>query len=259
MRAALVALVALALVPAGLAGGDSYRNPTRGKDVALQIPGMHLAKVRRNHAYRPGLKLDVYRPRNATGRLPAVLFAHGRTGEASPKDWGQYVGWGQLAAASGLVGVTFNHLDDPADVVAAIRYVRANGPRLGIDGSRICVAGFSAGVHPALLTALQETAGKLRCAVAYYGPLDVELEQLSPRTYLRAGSSPILVAKAGKDNATINRSIDAFVAKARQVGAPVELLVHATGLHAFDVNTPGARSRAIMRRTLAFLRQHLST
>jgi acetyl esterase/lipase len=258
VRAALVFL-ALALVPAGLAADNAYRNPTRGKDVALQIPGMHLAKVRRNLVYRSGLKLDVYRPRNASGRLPAVLFAHGRTGETSPKDWGQYVGWGQLAAASGLAGVTFNHHDNSADVAAAIRYVRANGPRLGIDGSRICVAGFSAGVHAALLTALRETAGKLRCAVAYYGPLDVELEQLSPRAYLRAGSSPVLVAKAGRDGATINRSIDAFMAEAREVGAPVELLVHPEGRHGFDVNTPGARSRAIMRRTLAFLRQHLNT
>jgi acetyl esterase/lipase len=255
MRAVLVALT-LMLVPAALAG--DYRNPTRGKDVALQIPGMHLAKVRRNVVFRPGLRLDVYRPRNATGRLPAILFAHGRTGEASPKDWGQYVGWGQLAAASGLAGVAFNHNDDPAEVAAVIRFVRANGARLGIDGSRLCVAGFSAGVHPALLTALQQTAGRLRCAIAYYGPLDVELEQLSPRTYLRAGSLPVLVAKAGVDNATINRSIDAFVAKGRQVGAPVELVVHATGPHGFDVNTPGARSRAIMRRTLAFLREHLA-
>jgi acetyl esterase/lipase len=257
MRAVLVAL-ALVLVPTALAGADDYRNPTRGKDVALQIPGMHLAKVRRNLVYRSGLRMDVYRPRNATGRLPAILFVHGRTGDPSPKDWGQYVGWGQLAAASGFAGVTFNHHDDPAEVAAAIRYVRANAARLGIDGRRLCVAGFSAGVHPALLTALQETAGRLRCAVAYYGSLDAELEQVSPRTYLRAGSSPVFVAKAGKDNATINRSIDGFVAKAQKVGAPVELVVHASGPHAFDVNTPGARSRAIMRRTLAFLREHLA-
>jgi acetyl esterase/lipase len=251
-------VVGLVLAVAATAFAADYRNPTRGKDVALQIPGMHLAKVRRDVVYKPGLKLDVYRARNATTRLPAILFVHGRTGEASPKDWGQYVGWGQLAAASGLAGVTFNHRDDPADVAAAIRYVRANGPKLGIDGSRICVVGFSAGVHPALLTALQESAGRLRCAVAYYGPLDVELEQLSPRTYLRAASSPVLVAKAGIDNAKINRSIDGFVAKAKEIGAPVELIVHAKGRHGFDVNAHGPRSQAIMRRTLEFLRQHLA-
>lgn len=251
--AALVS--ALVLVPAALAG--DYRNPTAGKDVALQLPGMHLASVRRDLVYRPGLRLDVYRPRNASGPLPAVLFVHGRTGDPSPKNWGQYVGWGQLAAASGLAGVTFNHYDDPADVAAAIRFVRKNASRLGIDGDRLCVSGYSAGVHPALLTALKETEGRLRCAVAYYGPLDTGLPQLSPKTYLRSDSLPVLVAKAGLDNAQINRSIDGYVAKARRLGAPVELLVHPKGPHAFDVSTHDARTREIMRRTLAFLRLHL--
>ena len=58
MRALVVALF-LAVVATAFAGG--YRNPTRGKDVALQIPGMHLAKVRRDLVYKPGLRLDVYR------------------------------------------------------------------------------------------------------------------------------------------------------------------------------------------------------
>lgn len=257
MKAAFVAL-ALALVPATAIGGD-YRNPTPGKDVALQISGMHLVKVRRNLVYTPGLRLDVYRPRTATKPVPAVLFVHGRTSAESPKDWGQYVGWGQLAAASGLAGVTFNHYGEPADIVAAIRYVRANASRLGIDAKRLCVASFSAGVHPTLLTALEGKAGKLRCAVAYYGWLDADLPQLSPATYLRADSLPVLVAKAGADDPAINSSIDRFVARANEVKAPVTLLVHDTAPHAFDITRRDARSRAIMRQTLAFLRLHLRT
>ena len=167
------------------------------------------------------------------------------------------MGWGQLAAASGLAGVTFNHHDELPDIAAAIRYVRANAARLGIDGKRLCVASYSAGVHPTMLTALKGSAGPLRCAVAYYGWLDAGLPQLSPVTHLKAGSLPILIAKAGADVPALNHSIDAFVAKARKVNAPVELLVHKTGPHAFDVALPGARSRAIMQRTLAFLRLHL--
>ena len=56
------------------AGG--YRNPTPGKAVVLQKPGMHRAKVRRNVVYQhsPRLRMDVYRPRGARGRLPAVLL-----------------------------------------------------------------------------------------------------------------------------------------------------------------------------------------
>jgi acetyl esterase/lipase len=255
MRACVAALL-LALVPAAAAG--DYRNPTAGSAVALQLPGMHLARVQRDLPYKPGLGLDVYRPPRASRRLPAVLFVHGAgRGAESPKATGVFVGWGQLAAASGLAGVTFDHRDDPADVAAAVRYVRRNASRLGIDGSRICVAGFSAGVQLALLPALQGKLGALRCTVGYYGPLHAELEQLSPLAHLRRDAPPMLIAKAARDNPAINRSIDDYVARAREVGARVTLVVQPTGRHGFET-TKDAKSRAVMRRTLAFLRERLA-
>ena len=55
----------------------------------------------------------------------------------------------------------------------------------------------------------------------------------------------------------INDSIDRFVAAARRVGAPVELVTHPSGPHGFDVNGPGTTSRRIIRRTLAFFRDRL--
>jgi hypothetical protein len=73
MRITLAIVVAAVLaVPAAAA----YHNPTPGRKVVLQIPGMDRAKVRRNVVYRrsPRLRLDVYRPRGVRGRLPAVLL-----------------------------------------------------------------------------------------------------------------------------------------------------------------------------------------
>jgi acetyl esterase/lipase len=231
-----------------------YVNPTPGRDIALQIPGMHRAAVRRDLLYAPDLTMDVYRPRGVSRPLPALLFVHGSGG--ANKDAGIFVGWGQLAAASGLAGVAFNHYGFQADIQAAIRYVRRNARRLGIDGSRLCVAGYSAGVLPSMLVALKGRA-KLRCAVAYYGPLAAYHAQSSPLTYLRASSLPVLVAKAGRDVASINGSIDRFVAKGRRLGARVDLLVHASGGHGFDAHGPDARARTILRRTLVFVRAQL--
>ena len=135
--------------------------------------------------------------------------------------------------------------------------MRANGARLGIDGTRLCVVGYSAGVHPALLLALKENAGPTalrgRLLRLARRPLAAVLAAGAPRAH----SLPILLTKAGKDVAWVNSSIDGFVAKARGLDAPVELVVHATGPHVFDVAKPDARTRAIMRRTLAFLRGHL--
>lgn len=251
-----LAVAALALVLAGTAGGADYRNPTAGSAIALQLPGMHLAKVKRNQAYTAGYALDVYRPARGAARLPAVVFVHGNARSTSPKDDGVFVGWGQLAAASGLAGVVPDHGEDPAHVVAAVRYVRRHAARLGVDAGRICVAGFSAGVQVAMLPALKGALGRLRCAVGYYGPLHAELEQVSPLAHLKRDAPPTLLAKAGRDTAAINRSIDRYVARARAVGARVELVVQPTGPHGFET-TRDERTRTVLRRTLAFLRVHL--
>ena len=44
----------------------------------------------------------------------------------------------------------------------------------------------------------------------------------------------MLLAKAGRDNPVINRSIDRYVARAKEVDARVELVVQPTGPHGFE-------------------------
>lgn len=281
--AMLVACSAAAGRPATVAApsrDDAYRNPTPGREIALQIAGMHRAKVRRGLTYRRVggrmLKLDAYQPATYRGGrpLPAVLFVHGITGDRHAKDWGVYVGWGQLAAASGLVGVTFDHrgstyAEIASDVAAAVAYLRRDAGRLGIDRSRLCIAGYSGGVPAALQPALTVSPPYVRCLVAYYGPLDLDdrstsddetRRRFSATTYLRDDPDvfpPLLVAKAGRDTREINGAIDRFVAAARGTTAEVELHVHPTGSHGFEALDHDARSRRIVRSTLEFLQRNL--
>jgi len=269
VRAALAILaVALVAVPAA----DGYRNPTAGKAVVLQIQGMHRAKVKRNVVYQrsPRLRMDVYRPRKARGRLPAVLLG-GPPG--SGKTSGQKVGWAQLIAASGMSAVAFDIRSDqqlqsprkPAlDVRAAIAYVRSHAKRLGVDPSRLCTLGFSAAWH--LWSTMRDPHPWLRCNVVYYEPLDVESSALgnefSALTYLRRSPGsipPMLVVKAGRDTrAGINESIDRFEAAATELHADVRVVTDPDSANGFDVGPGTARARAIMRETLRFLRARLA-
>jgi hypothetical protein len=248
----LVAGLAAAVVPVADAGA-AYTNPTRGAEIALQIPQMHLARVTRDLVYANDagldLRLDVYRPRGApTSRLlPGVLLVHGTTSDPSPKDWGIYVGWGQLLAASGLAGIPFNNLGAAADVRAALAYVRAHGRKLGVDPHRLCLASFSAGVPIGQAVALADR--RLRCALVFYGPPPVGL--------LRRDSPPTLIAKAGLDDPAIDGAIDAYAARAAKLGADVRVLVHPQGQHGFDALDHDARTRAILRAALRFARDHL--
>jgi hypothetical protein len=121
---------------------------------------------------------------------------------------------------------------------------------------------------------MRERAAFVRCNAVFYGPLDFDdvgpafgmnpddAREFSARRLLElhgASIPPMLVVKAGRErNAGINESIDRFAAAAARRGARVQVLTHPTGIHAFDVLQPGARSRALIRRALAFMKSRLN-
>src|ERR1044071_4430366 len=125
------------------------------KRIVYSVPGMNQIKVRKDLIYKRAgttdLKMDVYLPQRsrAGARAAAVLFLHGGRIPANlrttPKDWNVYVSFGQLIAASGFVGVTFNHRfhtwnsfpDSQSDISDAIQYVRQHADALSVDRDRI--------------------------------------------------------------------------------------------------------------------------
>jgi dienelactone hydrolase len=258
VRAAL-ALVAVALV--AVPAADAYRNPTAGKAVVLQISGMHRAKVKRGIVYQrsPRLRMDVYRPQKARGRLPAVLLAG-----PSARRSGQKVGWSQLIAASGLSAVAFDTRSDasprnPAlDVQSALAYVRSHAKRLGIDPNRLCTLGFSAPWH--LWATMRDPQRWLRCNVAYYEPLDFQSaglgDEFSALADLRRSPRsipPMLVVGAGRDD-----SVDRFQAAAADLHADVRVVAYPEAGPGFDVGPRTARARVIVQQTLRFLKARLA-
>ena len=298
-RALVLVCLALLTLPATAAARQQSPQPTPTprpslrdlvmKPVVYSVPGMDKVTVKTNLKYTtatdPNLLMDVYTPPDlAKGeRRPAVLFIHGGAGsESRPKDWGIYISWGRLVAASGMVGVTFTHRlgypkplmrESAADVEAAINYVRANADTLGIDRERICLAAYSAG-GPLLSPAMRDRPPYVRCLVAFYAFLDVQQSDLhranetpetvkafSPITYLAEDAEripPIFVARAGLDQIpTMNDSIDRFIREAVARNAALTVYNHPGGVHGFDNQTPDARSREIVRAALDFMRTHL--
>jgi len=107
------------------------------------------------------LLLDILRPDvQPLPARPAVIWVHGggwQAGERSPSP-------SPVLAALGFVtaSISYRFSDEaifPAqihDVKAAIRFLRANAPRWGIDPERIGIWGHSAGGHLAALAAVSE-------------------------------------------------------------------------------------------------------
>lgn len=111
------------------------------------------------------LAMDIYRPKQAWGQLPAVVCIHGG-GWAN----GNRISHGKVAqalAARGYVTATISYrlsgeAPFPAaihDCKAAVRFLRANAKRFGIDADRIGAIGLSAGGH---LTALLATSAGVK-------------------------------------------------------------------------------------------------
>ena len=157
------------------------------KRIVYRVDGMHDVRVQRDVVYKRDadkeLLMNIYAPANLRrdARAPAVVFVHGGpipSDFTPPTRWGAFVSYGELVAASGLVGVTFNHrlFSMPdfdrslADVRAAIDYVRSHAAELNVDADRIALWHFSGG-GPLLTRIVRDRPDYVRCILAFYAYL----------------------------------------------------------------------------------------
>ena len=137
------------------------------------------------------LQLNMARPKNAKGPLPCVVCIHGGGFRAGKRD--SYDGLIQNLARNGFAAVTVSYRLAPKyqfpaavhDTKAAVRWVRANAAKYGIDPDRIGVTGGSAGGHLAQFLGVtpgvaefegdggnSNVSSHVKCVVNVYGPSD---------------------------------------------------------------------------------------
>ncbi len=136
------------------------------------------------------LQANIARPKG-DGPFPCVLFIHGGGFRAGSRE--SYNAQIIRMAEKGYVAVTVSYRLAPKypfpaaihDAKAAVRWLRANAKKYGIDADRIGVSGGSAGGHLAQFLAVtgdvKEFEGdggnptqssKVKCVVNVYGPSD---------------------------------------------------------------------------------------
>lgn len=135
--------------------------------------------------------MDIVRPRNASAAVPAVLLVHGGGFRRGHRN--SYLPLAIKLAERGYVAATASYRLAPRhqfpaaveDVKAAVRFLRANAQKYGIDPTRMGASGGSAGGHLVLMLGLtgdvkefegsgpnREFSSKLNCVVNYFGPTD---------------------------------------------------------------------------------------
>lgn len=113
------------------------------------------------------LEMDIYRPQEAWGQLPAIVCIHGGGWAKGSKINHRKVA--QALAAKGFVTASISYrLSGEAtfpvhihDCKAAVRFLRSNATELGIDAQHIGAIGHSAGGHLAALLATSAGVAEL--------------------------------------------------------------------------------------------------
>lgn len=220
------------------------------------------------------LAMDIYLPADhqPTDRRPAIVFFFGggwRGG--SPRQFahhGVYLASRGLVALSAEYRVSSRHnakvVDCVADAKSAMRWVRSNAARLGIDPEKIVASGGSAGGHLAAATATidafddpadDKAVSPHPQVLALFNPvldltrrsllpdspqydevlsrLGAKPEELSPTLHLRASMPPTIIFHGEADTTVPITQIRAFTEKMRAAGTRCELAAYPGKNHAF--------------------------
>jgi acetyl esterase/lipase len=246
------------------------------------------------------LLLDLYTPKNRVGSpVPGLLFFHGGSWKSGKReDYRIYATW--FASRGYVVATASYRLKQvslfPAaleDGKAAVRWMRDNATKLGIDPDRLVVLGGSAGGHLAMMvgytaddpsfegqSGTSGVSSRVAAVVDFYGPANLTTpfgqaasvvrdflgkkyiedpalwRRASPQFHLKADAPPTLVFHGTIDDIVPIDQGDSLVAKLRELGVPYEYYRMDGWPHTMDLAVPV--NEFFRARVEQFLAKHLA-
>lgn len=261
------------------------------------FPGADTETYKRGDGYE--LLIHIFKPpgHTATDRRPAIVFFFG--GGWKSGNPGQFEQQCRYLASRGMVALTAEYRilgkhGTPAkycvtDGKSAVRWVRANAARLGVDPRRVAAGGGSAGGHVAACTGVvsgfdepgeDRGVGSVPDAMVLFNPALVLAEMpdgrrpfpqemmaafparagcepraISPWHHIAKGQPPTLILHGREDTTVAFWTAEVFAEKMRAAGNRCELAGFAGQAHGFFNHGRGGNTmfRATVKRMDAFL------
>lgn len=224
------------------------------------------------------LKLDVYYPAAAPAPMAAIIYLHGgawvggdKSGAADSPEVIDLVKRGFLVASVNYgLAPRFSIREQIENTKCAVRFLRANTSRFGIDPDKIGVIGESAGGHlAAVIGTADESAGldgiggftdqssRVQAVVDFYGPTDLRalfsgyppivlqeltgttdpssaiLDKINPLTYVSADDPPFLIVQGDKDTVVLPSQSQILYDKLRASAVASTLVIVNNAGHSF--------------------------
>lgn len=244
-----------------------YAQPAQKKRPDSSVPDS--VKVERDIVYakygKREVKLDLYLLKKpASERIPCIVVITG--GGWTSGDKTRFAAVASHLADRGFAAACIDYrllpeVEFPAPVMdcnAAVRWVRANAAKHGIDPDRIGAMGGSAGGHLAAMLGTSHNEPKLegdggnpgvssrvQAVVGMATPTDMtrfadrtklnkEMAALvSPVTHVSKESAPLLLLHGTKDGTVPMQQSELLLEKYKKAGASAELVKIPDGVHAF--------------------------
>ena len=129
------------------------------------------------------LLLDLYLPKNATGKVPVIMWVHGGGWKNGSKN--KVKGLWLVEQGYALASISYRLTQEaiwPAqinDCRSAVRFLRSNADKYGLNGDKIAAWGGSAGGHLVAVLGTQDlpkdekVSSRVQAVLDWYGPSDL--------------------------------------------------------------------------------------